>query len=363
MPTTSVTISNQLTIRLVGFVAIATLFALAWRHFNQIPLLVIGQPSTTGLLQREKEQPFFSQLKVTTGLPFKVTYRPLDSTGLKDTYQLQMLMSGDFDLVSLRFIQNSTVEPSLTGIDLLGLSQDYATAKKIIDVYSSTIDRHLQKRFKAKLLGIWTFGSQQIFCNKPIRRLEDLKGLKVRVASSTLSPLVSELGGTPAVVPFDQVRDALAIGLVDCAVTSAASANYAGWTEQTRFAFPISVHFGLNGYAISLKKWNSLSLSQQRVLEAAFKTYLDDLWRYSEDLQADSISCTTGGPCRRGKPYNLHLVKPSQHDLWLLRDISLRKVVPVWGKECDRVHPGCFKEWQRKVEPIVLSQQAKGVRQ
>lgn len=352
---------RPITIRLLCLVAVSTVFAVAWQHFNAIPLLVIGQPSTTGLLQREKEQPFFTELKETTGQPFKVTYRPLDSTGLKDNYQLQMLMNGDFDLVSLRFVQNATVEPSLAGIDLLGLSQNYGTAKKIIDAYSGTVDRYLQERFQAKLLGIWTFGSQQIFCKQPIRRLGDLKGLKVRVASANLSALISELGGTPAVIPFDQVRDALAIGLVDCAITSAASANYAGWTEQTRFAFPISVHFGLNGYAISLKKWSSLSSHQRLILESAFKKYLDDLWRYSEDLQADSISCTTGGPCRKGKAHDLHLVMPSSHDQWLLREISLRKVVPAWGKECDRVHPGCFKEWQRKVGPIVRSEHANRV--
>jgi len=39
----------------------------------------------------------------------------------------------------------------------------------------------------------------------------------------------------------------------------------------------------------------------------------------------------------------------------------MRKVVPAWGKECDRIHPGCLKEWQRKVEPLALSQQANGV--
>jgi len=343
---------------LLAFVAIATLFTLAWRHFNQIPLLVIGQPSSTGLLQREKEQPFFNQLGALTKLPFKVTYRPLDSTGIKDTYQLQILKRGELDLVSLRFIQNSKDEPSLTGIDLIGLSQDYATAKKIVKAYSSTIDGYLQQHFQAKLLGMWTFGSQQIFCKKPIARLEDLRGLKVRVASSTLSPLLTELGGIPAVIPFDQVKDDLAIGLVDCAITSAASANYAGWTEHTDYAFPLSVQFGLNGYVISLKKWNSLSLKQQQTLETAFQTYLDGLWRYSQDLQVDAISCTTGGPCRYGKPYNLRLVTPSKYDVWLLRDISMRKVVPRWAKECDRIRPDCFKEWRRKVGPLVLSHQA-----
>jgi hypothetical protein len=354
---TAVAISRQATIRLLVFVAIATTFTLAWRHFNQIPLLVIGQPSTTGLLQRDKEQPFFNRLEATTGLPLKVTYKTLDSIGLKDTYQLQMLRDGDFDLVSLRFIQNTDVEPVLAGVDLLGMSQDYPTAKRIVGAYSGTIDRHLQQRFQVKLLGMWTFGAQQIFCRQPIARLEDLRGKKVRVASTGLGTFVSELGGTPAVIPFDQTRDALAIGLVDCAVTSAASANFAGWTQHTQYAFPISVHFGLNGYAISLRKWNSLSAKQQRILMAAFQAYLDDLWRYSELLQADVISCNTGGPCQRGKPYHLKLVQPSPHDVWLLRDISLRKVVPFWGQTCDRIHPGCLQEWRQKVAPLTLANQ------
>ena len=351
-------ISRQATIRLLVFVAIASLFTLAWQHFNQIPLLVIGQPSTTGLLQRDKEQPFFNRLEATTGLPLKVTYKTLDSIGLKDTYQLQMLRDGDFDLVSLRFIQNTEVEPALAGVDLLGMSQDYPTAKQIVRAYSGTIDRYLQQRFQAKLLGMWTFGAQQLFCRQPIARLEDLRGKKVRVASAGLGTFVSELGGTPAVMPFDQTRDALAIGLVDCAVTSAASANFAGWTQYTEYAFPISVQFGLNGYAISLRKWNSLSTQQQRILMTAFNAYLDDLWRYSELLQADVISCNTGGPCKWGKPYHLQLVQPSPHDVWLLRDILLRKVVPSWGETCDRVRPGCLQEWRRKVGPLVLANQA-----
>ena len=288
----------------------------------------------------------------------KVTYKPLDSTGIKDTYQLQMLRDGGFDLVSLRFIQNSQTEPSLAGIDLPGMIQDYAMARQVVRGYSGTIDRYLQQRFKAKLLGMWTFGAQQIFCKSPISRLEDLRGLKVRVASSELGALVSELGGTPAVIPFDQTRDALAIGLVDCAVTSAASANFAGWAAHSNYVFPIVVHFGLNGYAISLRKWNSLSSKQQQILTTAFHHYIDDLWRYSEALQVDAISCTTGGACRQAKRYQLKLVQPSDHDTWLLRNISMRKVMPAWAKACERVHPGCLREWRQKVGALVSEQNA-----
>lgn len=348
-------LSRQASLRLVAFVAITSVFALAWRHFNQIPLLVIGQPSNTGLLQREKERPFFNQLQAATGLPLRVTYKALEQIGLKDTHQLQMLRDGGFDLVSLRFIQNSADEPSLAGVDLPGIIRDYAMARDVVTAYSGVIDRYLRKRYKAKLLGMWTFGSQQIFCRKPISRLADLRGLKVRVASWQLSLFVSELGGIPAVIPFDQTRDALAIGLVDCAITSAASANYAGWLAHVNYTFPIAVHFGLNGYAISQAKWNSLSPTQQRVLMQAFDGYIAELWRYSEALQEDSNSCNSGGPCRRGQPYRLTLVKPSESDIVWLRDLSLRRALPAWGRSCDRIHPDCMQEWRQTIGRLLLS--------
>ena len=347
-------LSRQASIRLLAFVAIASVFALAWRHFNQIPLLVIGQPTTTGLLQHEKEKPFFNQLQASTGLPLRVTYRPLNQIGLKDTHQLQMLKEGGFDLVSLRFIQNSTAEPSLAGVDLPGVIQDYAMARKVVAAYSGVIDRYLQQRYKAKLLGIWTFGAQQIFCSKPISRLADLRGLKVRVASSQFNLFISELGGIPAVIPFDQTRDALAIGLVDCAITSAASANYAGWVAHASHGLPMAVQFGLNGYAISKSKWNSLSPIQQRILTQAFDSYIADLWRYSEALQLDANSCNSGGPCRRGRPYRLRMMKASQPDILWLRDLTLRRDLPAWGRSCERIHPGCMQEWQQTIGRLLL---------
>ncbi len=191
----------------MGIVAV---FVYSWGHFNEIPLYAVGQPSSTGLIQRNKEAPFFNNLTASTNIPFKVVYKPLEEVGFKDTFQLQMLKDGIYDLVSLRFIQNSEIEPSHQGIDLVGLNPDFETAQKVLDAYSDTIDGYLQEKYDAKLLGIWTFGPQELFCNKPINRLENIKGLKVRVASNSLSSFISNLGRIPVIISFDDTKDALA---------------------------------------------------------------------------------------------------------------------------------------------------------
>lgn len=335
------------------FLCIAAAFVFGWIHYNEIPLAVIGQPSSTGLLQLEKEQPFFAALREKTGIPFRVSYKPLEAVGFKDTHQLQMLKDGTFDLVSLRFTQNGDAEPSLQGIDLVGLNADYEGAQKVIRAYSGTVDRYLQTRFNAKLLGIWSFGPQEFFCRKPIRRLEDIRGMKVRVASAALSSFISDLGGTPAIIPFDDTRNALAIGLVDCAVTSAASGNFAGWPAHARYYFPLAVHFGLNGYAISLGKWQALSPGQRAALQQAFDAYLADLWTYIKTIHLDASSCNTGGECRFGQPYRMVRVSPTQHDIELLRQITRNKLLAEWGARCDRIHPDCTATWQEKLPPEI----------
>lgn len=340
-------VSSRAIIRVLLFLAIATAFALAWRQLDQISLLVIGQPVSTGMLQADMEAPFFANLQRSTGLPLKVVYKPLSATGIKDAFQLQLLREGSIDLASLRFIQNSHLEPGLSGIDFFGVSRDFADARSMTAAYAPTLNRYLEKSSKVHLLAVWTFGPQVLFCNRSIRRMGDVRGLKVRVASDWIGDIFSELGATPAVLPFDQTEAALAIGLVDCAVTSAASANHAGWLKHAKVQFQMPVHFGINGFVISLRKWRSFTPRQQQVLADAFKAFEERLWSYSQTLEVEVTRCNTGGPCTKAIPHQLQLITPTADEIALLRRIALRKVLPAWGADCDRVHPGCLREWRQ----------------
>lgn len=343
---------RQVTVRLLLIAGLISSFAVAWRHFAAIPLLVIGQPRTVGLLQRDQEEPFFRTLASTTGLPLKITYQPTDAFGLKDTHQLEALRDGRIDIVSLRFMQNMVKEPSLEGIDLPGRIPDFAKARQVVRAYSPTVDRYLQQGFGAKLLGIWSFGPQVMVCRNEIGGLRDIKDRKVRVASPGLAQLVSAVGGIPAILSFEDTKSALAQGIVDCAVTSAASASYAGWTNVSRYYYPLAFQFGFNGYAISLKRWNSLSARERQRLSAAFAAFSESLWGYSENLQRESEACITGGPCRILAAQKLMPVRPSPEDVALLQQLSRQVVLPRWSKRCEQSHPGCRREWDQKVATI-----------
>lgn len=345
--------NHEMWLRLGIALLLSAVFIYSWRALDRVSIEVVGQPSMTGPIQSKLERPFFEQLAAVTRLPLSIEYRTIDTLGIRDDYQLQLVKSGALDLVSLRFLQNASSEPTLLGIDLLGLNTDFTTARAVVDAYAPVLDQRLQENFSAKLLGIWPFGPQVFFCRSEIDGLTSIAGKRVRVGNANFSTMITTLGGTPVVIPFDNVKEALRTGLVDCAITSATSGNYAGWAEHTKFFFPLGTQMGLNGYVISLEVWNDFSRSQQDAIEKAFVKHVDDIWSFAVELHEDAVSCNTGGNCVHGKSYQLTLVEPRPENYELMGKIAYQTTFRDWASRCDQVHPGCAEDWRARVEPVI----------
>lgn len=321
---------------------------------DRIKFKAVGQPLATGLIQKNKEQPFFENFAKNTGLPIDVDYKPIDTLGIKDTEQLRVMKAGLFDIVSLRVSQNSRDEPTLLGLDLVGAAPDYATGRKVAKAYFDTVDQRLQQQFNVKLLGVWPFGPQILFCKKPITKLADIKGMKVRVYDQNLAKFIEMVGATPVPVSFADTHQSLSLGVVDCAITGPSSANSAGWPEVTTHQLPLAFQMALNGYGITLKAWNQLKPDQQVKLKAAFDKFTDEIWTYSEELFQDALNCNAGkDPCTTGKKYKLVNVPVSPADGELVRSAVTKMSVPVWAEVCDKSNPGCSQKWQATVAPVL----------
>ena len=329
-------------------------FVYAWTAVDVINLRVVGQPSMTGPIQKNLEQPFFESLKEKTGLPITVDYRTVDKLGFKDNYELAMLKSGMFEMVSLRFLQNAQEEPSILGADLPGINPNFQTARKVGEAYGPVIDENLQKQFGVKLLGIWTFGPQVIFCNKPIHRLSDLKGRKVRVGASTYDALIKSQGGIPVVIPFDRVAEALSSNMADCAISSQTSAYSAKWPLYLTYVYPIATQMGANGIAIRVDTWNRFSESQKRQLQSAVNAYIDQTWIYSEQLNNQASDCLQGkSACDLGVKYKLIQTPVTEDDKLFMRKFALEQSFPDWAANCDKLEPNCSMRWKAVLDPIL----------
>jgi TRAP-type transport system periplasmic protein len=334
-----------------AFLAIATTPVQAQ---EPVKLRIMGMPLATGNIQKNREQPFFENLSAKVGFPVEADYKVLDATGIKEFEQLRVARSGLFDIIGLRLAQVSRDEPTILGLDLVGLNPNYETAKKVVDAFQGTVGERLEKQFNTKLLGVWPFGPQLIFCKPAIKGLADLKGLKVRILDGVMAKFMERVGATPVTMAFGEVAQGLSLGTIDCAVTGPSSANSAGWPESVTHVYPLALQVAVQGYGISLPAWNRLTPDQQGKLKAGIEGLTTDIWGYSKELWDDAMRCNAGqDPCTTGKKYKLTTVAIQPQDLALVEGAVREISFPAWSEACDKVNPGCSDAWKKTVGPII----------
>ena len=321
---------------------------------DSISLRVLGQPVGSGLIQQQKEQPFFENLAERTGADISAEYLPVDVAGIPDTDGLRVLRSGLFDIVSIRGPQVSRDEPTILGLDLVGLNTSFSAGRAHTDAFLADVDARLQAQFNAKLLGVWPAGPQVIFCKPEITSLADMRGLRVRVGDQSAANFVAGLGATGVPLPFGETQPSLSRGVVDCAITGPSSANSGGWPEATTTVLPVALQLAINGYAINLNTWNRMSEEQQEALSSAVSAFVDEIWAFSEELYQDAMNCNTGRqPCERGTLYGLTEVPVQDSDLETVRRALTETSLPVWAQQCNAVNSGCEERWRATVGQVL----------
>ncbi len=317
---------------------------------DTVTLRVLGQPSGSGLIAQQKEQPFFETLAERTGLDIRVEYLPIDVAGIPDTDGLRVLRSGLFDIVSIRGPQVSRDEPSVLGLDLVGLNTSFDAGKRNVSAFLPYVDQRLRAQFNARLYGMWPAGPQVIFCKPQIDSLAGLHDLKIRVGDQSAANFVAKLGAIGISMPFGEVQQSLARGVVDCAITGPSSANTGGWPEATTTVLPVALQLAMNGYAINLRSLDKLSPEDQAVLEAAIGELTEEIWTFSEELYADAMRCNTGQqPCERGTLYKLVEAPVSEADLKLVTDAVAEVSLPIWATQCNAVAADCEQVWRSTI--------------
>src|SRR5688572_4895999 len=94
--------------------------------------------------------------------------------------------------------------------------------------YRPLLDKRLQGRWKVQVLTLFTFPEVRVWSKKPLSRLEDFKGLKIRAPGGLpTGRLMSELGAIVVPIPTSEVYTSMQRGVADALQTSAVT-----FTEQ-----------------------------------------------------------------------------------------------------------------------------------
>lgn len=314
----------------------------------QAPLRVVGNFSGNKIHVEEVERPFFEALESKINIP--VVYNTMDAIGVNAADALRMIRSGSFDIMSVQIGMAARDDPFFEGIDLAGVASDVDAQRKAVDAAKESIDQRLQSRFNAKLMSLWPFGEQVLFCTGDIKSVDDLKGKKVRVFTSSMSRLVEGLGATPITLQFSEVYLALQRGVADCAVTAPSAGNNGKWPEVTDVFLPLPLSYSVQGHFMNLDRWNALTPEQQQTLQAEFDQVNDRMWNLAKTHNEDAARCNTGQEdCKLHTKYTMREVPIDGKNRERVVELTNSAVLPAWGTSCSRGYKECIPVWNETV--------------
>jgi TRAP-type C4-dicarboxylate transport system substrate-binding protein len=137
-----------------------------------------------------------------------------------------------------------------------------AACGKLLPLY----DPILKEKFNAKGLAMMSTGGLGLWSQKPVKTLEDIKGLLVASVSPSTSTMLKELGASPVTIVFTDIYESLQKHVVDAASQSAHGGVVFSFPDVCKYFTEVYCMPAPAGYTINLKVWNKMPANIQNIL-------------------------------------------------------------------------------------------------
>ena len=186
---------------------------------------------------------------------------------------MQKVQTGDIDFVMLSTANASTAQPESGVFSIHFIFRDEAHAIRVLG--DATVIAAMKELYAAKIKGahmiaLGSQGLRHMYGKKPVQKVADIKGVKVRVqATVTEDTLFPAYGSQVVHMPFGEVYTSLQTGVVDMAENGIN--NYlVNKHYEPAPVLSLTEHEANNAALfVSDKAWSSLTDEQKKWVQAA----------------------------------------------------------------------------------------------
>jgi tripartite ATP-independent transporter DctP family solute receptor len=201
---------------------------------------------------------------------------------------IEQMRAGAVDLARVNAASMASFVPELDVLVLPFLFRSVDHAHRVLD--GPVGEEILGKLSPHGFVGLAFYDSgARSFYNavRPIRTLDDLRGLRIRVQPSDLAAaMVKALGATPVPLPYGQVATGLSTGLIDGAENNWPSYVTTGHYRAAPH-YALTEHtMGPEVLAMSRKAWDGLDAEDQAIFREAARAssrFMRERWRQREE--------------------------------------------------------------------------------
>ena len=253
-------------------VAVAALLLSPW-SWGEAPIVVKFSHVVTNDTPKGKGALRFKELvEARSNGRVKVEVHP-NSQLYKDKEEMEALQMGAVQILAPSMAKFGPL--GAKEFELFDLPFIFDNVKELHKVMDGPIGAGLMKGLESRgIVGLafWDNGFKQMSANRPLRRVEDFKGLKMRIQSSkVLDAQMRAVGANPQILAFSEVYQALQTGVVDGSENTASNMYTQKHHEVQKFV-TASDH-GYIGYAVITNKkfWEGLPADLRGIMEQAMR--------------------------------------------------------------------------------------------
>lgn len=194
--------------------------------------------------------------------------------------------------------------------------------------------RELYKPFGVYSVGSIIYGMESYPSKKPLRKVEDFKGLKIRVPQGMEAEILTRIGAAVIVLPGTEVYSALDKGVIEATNWGTPSMNdKLGYHKiAPYFTYPGWHSMPVGDFSVREAEWNKLPADIKLILETSIRRFTWDLTQQTlmEDLevvrQAKSKGATPIAWSSEEK-YKMRVQSRKVWDDWKKKNPQTRKVI------------------------------------
>jgi len=262
----------------------------------------------------ELYRPFWDEVEAATEGRLVVHMRDKAELGYKGPEYLRVLKAGTVDAAEVFF-------PGLAGdmpvLDIYGLPCTLGTQEDVIKACHALhplIEEEMLKTFNTFPLFYGMVDEQVITTTKPVRKLEDFKGLKMRAFGITLCELFDALGSSTVVLPTTDLYSAFQRGTIEGTYFGGYMVIALHLYEVCKYSiYGSNIGFAPTSLLISKKSWDKLPEDIQDIIrgiapkyEAAYtQLSIEKTSSVQEDLKGYGVEIVNLTPEEIAKLYEI----------------------------------------------------------
>lgn len=247
-------------------------------------IMASGNPESSYFTQNIRQ--FIDEVEERSAGELRIDLRANDTLIKHDAIK-RAVQTGQVQIGEIRPGVYGNEDPMYILDSIPGVASDYEQARQLLEAQLPYFEDLLGRQgLRALVWAPWP--GQGFFTTSPLESLDDMRGKKIRIYSQPTQQMAERLGFRATILPFAEVSQAYATGMIDSLFTSPQTGiDVQIWDYAKHFTYTGTMH-NKNAVIVNERAFRSLDEDLQRIVLEAGQRATERGWEMSRRAGAEN---------------------------------------------------------------------------